>query len=68
MESSIDTFFWWCVGIMGVIGDITGWGYNLANIIIFVILQPALICFFFLLWLNEKRKMKGLCKRQSLVV
>ena len=56
--SNIDAFFWWCVEVMEVIGDVTGWGYNLANIIIFVLLQPALICLFFLLWMNERRKIR----------
>jgi len=37
-------------------GDITGMGYNLANIVIFILLQPGLILFFMYLWLREKRK------------
>ena len=40
------------------IGNITGMGYNLANIVIFVIIQPALILLFFVLWRREKRKNK----------
>ena len=40
------------------IGNITGMGYNLANIVIFVIIQPALIILFFVLWRREKRKNK----------
>ena len=39
-----------CVYILQVIGEITGMGYELANIVIFVILQPALIILFFVLW------------------
>ena len=31
-------------------------GYELANIVIFVILQPALILLFFMLWRREKNK------------
>jgi hypothetical protein len=31
-------------------------GYELANIVIFVVLQPLLIVFFLTLWLLEKRK------------
>jgi hypothetical protein len=33
-----------------------GFGYYLANIIIFAILQPALILLFFILWRKEKKK------------
>ena len=52
----INDFFQWCVWVLEVIGDVTGMGYELANIIIFVILQPALILFFFILWRREKNK------------
>ena len=41
-----------------MIGDVTGMGYNLANLVIFVILQPALIVLFFVLWRKEVRKSK----------
>ena len=41
-----------------VIGDFTGMGYELANIVIFVIIQPGLILLFYMLWRNEKRKNK----------
>ena len=37
----IDQFFLWCVWILEVIGEVTGMGYELANIVIFVILQPG---------------------------
>jgi len=52
----INNFFNWCVYVLEVIGNITGMGYELANIVIFVILQPALILFFFIMWRLEKRK------------
>ena len=52
----INNFFQWCVGVLEVIGDVTGMGYELANIVIFVILQPALILLFFILWRREKKK------------
>ena len=52
----INDFFNWCVWVLEVIGDFTGMGYELANIVIFVILQPALILVFFILWRREKRK------------
>ena len=42
--------------LLGLIGTVTGMGYNMANIVIFVILQPALILLFFILWRREKKK------------
>ena len=47
MDVFVNNFFNWCVWVLEVIGDFTGWGYELANIIIFVILQPTLILLFF---------------------
>ena len=52
----IHSFFNWCVKVLEWIGDVTGMGYELANIVIFVILQPALILLFFVLWLRAKKK------------
>ena len=52
----INDFFYWCVNVLEVIGNVTGMGYELANIVIFVILQPALILLFFVLWRKEKNK------------
>ena len=60
-EKLITDFFMFCVYILQVIGGAPeeyGFGYNLANIIIFVILQPVLILLFFILWRKEKRKNK----------
>jgi len=54
----INSFFNWCVYVLEVIGDITGMGYELANIVIFVILQPTLILLFYILWRREKKKNK----------
>lgn len=54
----IHDFFNWCVYVLEVIGNVTGMGYELANIVIFVILQPALILLFFVLWRMEKKKNK----------
>ena len=54
----INNFFQWCVWVLEVIGDVTGMGYELANIVIFVILQPALIIIFFILWRMERNKNK----------
>ena len=49
-----DALFWWCVEVLKVGGDITGLGYNLLNILMFIILQPALIILFFGLWWSER--------------
>jgi hypothetical protein len=55
-RSVIHNFFNWCVYVLEVIGNVTGMGYELANIVIFVILQPALILLFFVLWRKEVKK------------
>ena len=58
-EEFITDFFMWCVYILQVIGGTPGefgFGYYLANIVIFVFLQPALMILFFILWRKEKRK------------
>ena len=55
MSDFIGWVFQVCVRILQVIGDVTGMGYALANIVIFVIIQPALILLFFILWRNEKK-------------
>ena len=54
----INQFFDWCVYVIEVIGDVTGMGYELVNIAIFVILQPALILLLFVLWRKEVNKNK----------
>ena len=51
----IDQFFLWCVWVLEVIGEVTGMGYELANIVLFVILQPGLILIFFILWRRQKK-------------
>ena len=56
IEQHISDFFFWCVHVFEVIGEVTGIGYALANIVIFVILEPALIILFFYLWIMEKKK------------
>jgi len=54
----INSFFNWCVKALELVGEITGMGYELANIVIFVVLQPALIVLFYMLWRREKKKNK----------
>lgn len=58
-EILISNIFNVCVYILQVIGGSPGefgHGYYLANIIIFILLQPALIVLFYILWKLEKRK------------
>ena len=52
----INIFFDWCVLILEVIGDFTSLGYEAANILIFIIIQPGLIIIFYLLWRSEKKR------------
>ena len=52
----IDSFFWFCVKVLQVGGEVTGMGYNLLNIVVFVIGQPLLIALFALLWWKEKQR------------
>ena len=54
MNEPINALFAACVLILEVIGEWTGMGYQLANIVIFIVLQPALILLFLYLWLREK--------------
>jgi len=58
MTELINNFFRWCVEVLVWIGNVTGMGYELANIVIFVILQPLLILIFLILWLRARKKIK----------
>ena len=57
-QKDVDWLFWACVNILQDWGRWTGLGYNLLNIIIFIILQPLLILIFFVLWRIEVSKRK----------
>ena len=57
-QKDVDWLFWACVKILQDWGRWTGLGYNLLNIIIFIILQPLLILLFFVLWRIEVSKRK----------
>ena len=48
----INEFFIRSCEIITIIGEYTGWGYELSNIILFVFLQPSLILLFFWLWIR----------------
>ena len=52
----VDIIFKVCVFILVDLANLLGISYELINIIIFVILQPALIILFFVLWRKEKKK------------
>lgn len=59
-QNFVDALFWQCVHIIDVIGDLTGLGYNLTNIVLFVILQPLLVAAFFVLWRIERARTRML--------
>ena len=59
MNDFLEYLFDVAVVALRLLGGGTQEGYEIANIIIFVFLQPALIILFFLLWRNEKNK-KGI--------
>ena len=52
----ISSFFDFCVLMLEIIGEFTGLGYEAANILIFVIIQPGLILLFYFLWRYDKKK------------
>ena len=56
----IDPIFWRCVDAIEYLGNLSGLGYELTNIVLFVIIQPLLILVFLFLWLKERRKNKNL--------
>ena len=52
----VDLIFKVCVFILVDLANLFGISYELINIIIFIILQPALILLFFVLWIKERKK------------
>ena len=56
MADPILTIFGFCVWVLQVIGDFTGMGYELANVVIFVIVHPALTIALFVLWRRARRE------------
>ena len=58
--NTVDQIFWKCVQFIEYFGDVTGLGYELSNILLFIVIQPILIITFLFLWLREKKKNKKL--------
>lgn len=61
MEEFVTDVFMKCVYVLQVLGGTPGsygYGYYLANLIVFVVIEPALIMLFFTMWRMEKRKNK----------
>ena len=59
MEDLVRVVFNQCVYVLQVLGGRPGeygFGYELANLLIFVVVQPGLILLFFILWRKEKKK------------
>tara|TARA_B100001105_G_scaffold189311_1_gene153579 strand:- start:364 stop:642 length:279 start_codon:yes stop_codon:yes gene_type:complete len=52
----INLIFNICCGIIYLIGEVTGMGYQLANLVIFVILHPLITLTFFILWRTAKNR------------
>ena len=52
----MNDFFNWCVWLLEVAAPMVGMTYQEINIWLFVIIQPALIVLFAVLWLREKYK------------
>ena len=56
MTDPILTIFGFCVWVLQVIGDFTGMGYELANVLIFVVVHPAITIALFILWRRAHRR------------
>ena len=52
----------WLGGEVGTMG----FGYFVANIVIFVVVQPSLIIIFLLLWLRQRKKNKLMIAKLNL--
>jgi len=63
MEEFITDLFMRCVYVLQWLGGNPGnygYGYYVANIVVFIVVEPVLIALFFSLWMNTKRKLKKL--------
>jgi hypothetical protein len=66
MSEFIKNFFFECVEIMHYLAWLTFSTYKEINTLIFLVIQPSLIIFFFILWRKEKRKSKNLPDQNKL--
>ena len=57
---TIDQIFWKSVQFIEYFGYATGLGYELSNILLFIVIQPLLTITFLFLWVREKKKNKKL--------
>ena len=57
---TVDQIFWKCVQFIEYFGYVTGLGYELSNILLFIVIQPLLTMTFLFLWVREKKKNKKL--------
>ena len=58
MREFVRELFNQCVYVLQVLGGVPGeygFGYELANLLVFVVLQPGLILLFFILWQRERK-------------
>ena len=55
-EGIVTLLFNICCGIIYLIGEVTGIGYELANLLIFVLIHPLITLIFFILWRKAKNK------------
>ena len=60
MSNPIESFFVWCVELMRLLATISGMTYKEINVYIFLVLQPALIILFFVLWRIEVARGKNI--------
>ena len=58
MIDVIKNLFEVCCQFIYVIGQYTGLGYELTNLLIFVVIHPLLTLSFYLLWRNSKNREK----------
>lgn len=65
-EQFVADIFMQCVYILQVLGGAPGeygFGYYLANLLIFVVIQPTLIALFFILWIRAWGRNKKLISK-----
>ena len=60
ISNPIESFFVWCVELMRFLAAISGMTYKEINVYVFLVLQPALIILFFVLWRIEVARAKNM--------